>query len=286
MKTIRTLCAALLLTLLPCTTGLCAATPDVVPVDGSALLVRVSDQALLIGGKDEQAVESALSSGIQGVVRLCDHAEHSAAVDALASHYGVAVYAPGSEIPVSGAAWQGQTLTMDIAGTPYVFGADSAQDGAITYRCDGSVYPYAGQTNESAVNIRKDTSTKSAKVGRLQRGDTLYILDTVQNAGGEYWYSVQLADGTTGYIRSDLVMPAIGAAVSATVARGSSPSKDSGAESAGPSGSGTKYIGNKKTKVFHTSTCGSLPSGKNQVTADSRSYFIAIGYRPCQKCNP
>lgn len=286
MKMAKILCTTFLLMFLVYATGLCAASPAVVSVYGSALLVRSGEQALIIGGENEQAVESLLSGGIQGVVRLCDHAEHSAAVDALAAHYGVSVYAPGSALPVSGAVWQGQALVMDIAGTRYVFGADAAQENAITYRCDGALFPYAGQTNESAVNIRKETSTKSEKVGRLKRGDTLYIIGTVLNESGEYWYSVQLADGTTGYIRSDLVIPAIGETVSATVAQKSLSSKSSENNNQEQESSGTKYIGNKKTKVFHKSTCGSLPAGKNQVYADSRSYFISIGYKPCQKCNP
>lgn len=278
MKTLKILCAALVLTLLACATGLCASSPAVVPLDGtSALLVRAGDQTLLVGGEDERAVESALAGGIQGVVRLCDHAGHSDAVDVLAAHYGVPVYAPGSALPVPGAAWQGQTLAMDIAGTPYVFGADAAQESAVAYRCDGGVLPYPGQTNEAAVNVRKDASTKSAKVGQLKRGDILSITGTVLSAGGEYWYSVQLADGTTGYIRSDLVMPAVGETVSASAAQNPPEASQD---------SGTQYIGNKNTKVFHYPTCHTLPAPKNQVYSDSRDYFISKGYRPCKNCDP
>lgn len=293
MKTLKTLFLALLLTLLPCAAGLCAKSPDVVPISGShALLVRCGGQTLLIGGENEQAVESALAGGVQGVVRLCDHAEHSAAVDALAAHYGVPVYTPGSALPVSGASWQGQSLVMDVAGTPYVFGSDSAQANAVTYRCDGAPFPYPAQTNEAAVNIRKDTTTKSAKVGQLKRGDLLSVTGTVQNAAGEYWYGVALSDGTTGYIRSDLVTPAAGAAaVSAAAVETVSgfvqePMTAAASQEQPSEGSGTKYIGNKKTKVFHYPTCHTLPAAKNQVYADSRDYFISKGYRPCKNCNP
>lgn len=272
MKLQRILVVALLLLLLASATGLCASSPAVVPVNGThALLVHSGEQALLIGGEDEQAVESALSGEIQGVVKLCDDAEHSGAVDALAAHYGVPVISQGTDIPMTGASWQGQALVVEIDGVRYMFGADASQADAIAYRCDGSLFPYSGKTNESAVNIREKTNTKSGKVGRLQRGDLLTITGIVQNENGEYWYSVQLPNGAQGYIRSDLIVSAIGESV---------PVPEE------PQSSGTRYIGNKKSKVFHLPSCGSLPSGKNQVYADSRSYFIAKGYKPCQNCNP
>lgn len=50
--------------------------------------------------------------------------------------------------------------------------------------------------------------------------------------------------------------------------------------------SNTSYIGNKNSKVFHRSTCSSLPADKNRVYFKSRDEAVNAGYRPCQKCNP
>ena len=275
MKLIKLLLCLSLCMFFAAAPGLCASAPAVMPVaETSSLVIRSGSQTLLTGGADEQAVEAASIDSVSGIVKLCDHAEHSAAVDALAARYGVTVSSQGDELPMDGAAWQDGVLIVDIRGTRYAFGADAAVDSAITYRCDGSLIPYAGKTNESSVNIRADMSTKSAQVGKLNRGDLLTVLGVLLNADGECWYSVELADGTTGYIRSDLIISAIGEEASAPV------------EEAQTTDSGTRYIGNKKSKVFHYTTCKTLPAQKNQVIFDSRDAAVSKGYRPCQKCNP
>jgi len=48
------------------------------------------------------------------------------------------------------------------------------------------------------------------------------------------------------------------------------------------------YVGNKKSHVFHRSTCSSASSmsEKNKVAFSSREEAIDAGYKPCGKCNP
>lgn len=48
------------------------------------------------------------------------------------------------------------------------------------------------------------------------------------------------------------------------------------------------YVGNRKTKVFHISTCGFVPriSDNHIVEFDDRDEAVSRGYRPCQKCLP
>ncbi len=50
----------------------------------------------------------------------------------------------------------------------------------------------------------------------------------------------------------------------------------------------SQYIGNKKSHVFHLSTCSAVKkmSEKNKVGLDSREEAIAQEYRPCGICNP
>lgn len=47
-----------------------------------------------------------------------------------------------------------------------------------------------------------------------------------------------------------------------------------------------QYIGNKNSKVFHLSSCSSLPKAENQVRLEDREKAIVEGYRPCQICKP
>ena len=46
----------------------------------------------------------------------------------------------------------------------------------------------------------------------------------------------------------------------------------------------TLYIGNKKSKKFHTDTCSSLPKEENRITFDSYNDAVQAGYSPCGQC--
>lgn len=46
------------------------------------------------------------------------------------------------------------------------------------------------------------------------------------------------------------------------------------------------YIGNKKSKKFHRSSCESLPSDKNAVEFKDRDSAYDAGYSPCGNCKP
>ena len=48
----------------------------------------------------------------------------------------------------------------------------------------------------------------------------------------------------------------------------------------------TSYIGNKNSKKFHKTDCGTLPAEKNRVYFSSRDEAIQQGYSPCKNCDP
>ena len=48
----------------------------------------------------------------------------------------------------------------------------------------------------------------------------------------------------------------------------------------------TAYIGNTKSEVFHSDTCGSLPQEQNRITFDSYEEALESGYRPHKACLP
>ena len=44
------------------------------------------------------------------------------------------------------------------------------------------------------------------------------------------------------------------------------------------------YIGNRSSRVFHTSACDGLPSDRNRVYFKSAEEAVKAGYRPCGRC--
>ena len=46
------------------------------------------------------------------------------------------------------------------------------------------------------------------------------------------------------------------------------------------------YIGNKKSKIFHTDLCPNLPGEKNKITFSSKEEAENSGYKKCGNCNP
>ena len=46
------------------------------------------------------------------------------------------------------------------------------------------------------------------------------------------------------------------------------------------------YIGNKNSKIFHTTTCSSLPNENNRVYFNSKDEATNAGHRGCKRCNP
>ena len=46
------------------------------------------------------------------------------------------------------------------------------------------------------------------------------------------------------------------------------------------------YIGNFDSEVFHENGCITLPYSDKRVYFDDRDVALALGYRPCQNCNP
>lgn len=46
------------------------------------------------------------------------------------------------------------------------------------------------------------------------------------------------------------------------------------------------YIGNKKSKVYHTDLCPNLPGENNRITFNSKEEAENSGYKKCGNCNP
>ena len=233
----------------------------------NAYLVTEADKTYLFGCIDYDTLVGAQPEVlVDYVVQYCEHEEHIAAKQALATQLSAAVVTT-VDLP---AAFLGDGA---IVCGEYAFSADKKSVEQQTMDCLGNYLKFAASTNEASVNVRATPTTKGQRVEKLKRGETLTVLGQVVNDKGEIWYQVELADGKQGYIRSDLLETADAVPETKETAE-----KECKKES--------RYIGNKKTKVFHRPSCGHLPSSKNIVYFSSRSYAVTKGYKPCSICDP
>lgn len=47
-----------------------------------------------------------------------------------------------------------------------------------------------------------------------------------------------------------------------------------------------RFIGNKRSGVFHKRTCNSIPSEQNRMLFENRETAVEAGYQPCGRCKP
>lgn len=149
---------------------------------------------------------------------------------------------------------------------------------------NSSFSSFRARTTETSVNVRKEASTNSDRAGKISRGEVLTVLSQVVNSSNETWYVVQLDDGTKGYIRNDLLIE-VDEAEEKQVSYSAIQKEPNSQKSESKSSSGS-YIGNKKTKKFHRTSCNTLPKESNRVEFSSREKAISSGYVPCKKCYP
>ena len=64
---------------------------------------------------------------------------------------------------------------------------------------------YATVIAEKRANIRGGAGTTYDSVGTVSNGDQLVVIGQAAGSDGKTWYQVQLGDGSTGYIREDLI---------------------------------------------------------------------------------
>ena len=235
--------------------------------NSKAYLISVEDKTYLLGYADQDALSAeAADYKVDYVVQYCTHTEHMTLKQELALGLNAEIITV-EELPEQMRA-EGAVIHGNWA-----FSGEKKAVEAETFDCLGNYLKFAASTNEASVNVRKTPSTKGDRVDKLKRGDILTVTGQVVNDKGEIWYQVELANGKVGYIRSDLLESAD--EVPETKEATATENKKE-----------QRYIGNKKSKVFHRSSCSHLPSSKNIVYFSSRSYAVSKGYKPCSHCNP
>ncbi len=63
----------------------------------------------------------------------------------------------------------------------------------------------AGQITVDNAKVRSDASTDASTLSTLANGTQVTVTDEKSDSSGNIWYHVTLSDGTTGYVRSDLM---------------------------------------------------------------------------------
>ncbi len=96
------------------------------------------------------------------------------------------------------------------------------------------------------------------------------VLDRLSRHGVETWLTRDCGNIT---LRSD------GTQVTWTWDRGTPASPS-------PSDPEGEYIGNRRSQVFHRSSCPNLPKADNQILFSTRQEALDAGYHPCGNCNP
>ena len=232
-----------------------------------AYLVNMMEKTYLLGYVEPAILEAKMpGQNVDYVVQYCTHEEHVAQKQELANQLNAALITV-DELP------EQMQVGTAVVFNSWAFSAEEKVSGVETFDCVGNYLRFAASTNESSVNVRETPTTKGKRVDKLKRGDVLTVIGQVVNDKGETWYQVELANGKVGYIRSDLL--SVADEVPETKETAAAEDKKE-----------TRYIGNKKSKVFHRPGCGHLPSSKNIVYFSSRSYAIAKGYKPCSICDP
>ncbi|MBQ2990758.1 MAG: SH3 domain-containing protein [Clostridia bacterium] len=133
-------------------------------------------------------------------------------------------------------------------------------------------FPFLAETDELAVNVRADMSTKAKRIARIERGTPVMVLAAQVNQRDEVWYTVELEDGTKGYIRSDLLVASEEMAIER-------------AAYAAPEAAAKQLIGNRNTKKYHEPYCHTLPKEKNRIYFSSAAEAEKQGYVHCKNCD-
>lgn len=67
------------------------------------------------------------------------------------------------------------------------------------------IFAATGTVTGSGINLRSEPSTSGSVLGTASYGETFEITGSSTDAAGATWYAVTLSNGSTAYIRSDLI---------------------------------------------------------------------------------
>lgn len=152
---------------------------------------------------------------------------------------------------------------------------------SFAYEIHDAIPVFAADTvvvNGTNVNVRSQPNTKSKSLGKVSKGTTLQRVE--ERTDG--WSSIEY-NGTTAYIRSDLL---ISASAASTVGK-ANPSEQQ--PSSNVKKTSSSYIANTNSHKFHKPSCSSVSDMKEKnkwYFEGSRDELINQGYSPCKRCKP
>ena len=75
----------------------------------------------------------------------------------------------------------------------------------LTCMLPADIFAATGTVTGSGINLRSEPSTSGSVLGTASYGETFEITGSSTDAAGATWYAVTLSNGSTAYIRSDLI---------------------------------------------------------------------------------
>lgn len=142
-----------------------------------------------------------------------------------------------------------------------------------------------GKTTTENVNIRKESTAKSARVVLVkQQGTPVLVYGAETNSGGETWYSVEMG-AYRGYIKGDLLEAIPASEYDALHDAMGGTAVDWVFVNTSEEASSMR-IGNVLTNKYHRRDCGNLRDVTNQVEFSSEDAAVNAGYIPCKSCDP
>jgi hypothetical protein len=96
---------------------------------------------------------------------------------------------------------------VDVEGMPAAAPVDAAIEDAAPAQDGALAIGGSAAITENEVNLRADATTTASVVSVLSQGQAVTIVDGPREAEGRQWWSIALADGTTGWIAAEFLAP-------------------------------------------------------------------------------
>ena len=125
----------------------------------------------------------------------------------------------------------------------------------------------ASATVLDTCNVRSEASATSSAVTQASKDSTVEVGDPVTNDAGETWYPVTLSDGTTGYIKSNLLN--IEETASTTTDTTTTTTTDTTADTTGDTSADTSADGTDASESADTAASADVPTAQGEGYAQA-----------------
>ena len=127
----------------------------------------------------------------------------------------------------------------------------------------------ASATVLDTCNVRSEASATSSAVTQASKDSTVEVGDPVTNDAGETWYPVTLSDGTTGYIKSNLLNIEETASTTTDTTTTDTTTTDTTADTTGDTSADTSADGTDASESADTAASADVPTAQGEGYAQA-----------------